>query len=36
MCLSSTSFAMAYADRTRRDYDKLARSKRGNAKTLAA
>jgi uncharacterized protein (DUF2252 family) len=30
------SFAMAYADRTQRDYDQLAKSKRGIAKTLAA
>jgi hypothetical protein len=30
------SFAMAYADRTQSDYDSLAKSKRGNAKKLAA
>jgi hypothetical protein len=30
------SFAMAYADRTKRDYDQLAKSKRGTAKKLAA
>ena len=30
------SFAMAYADRTQRDYDKLASSKREIVKTLAA
>jgi hypothetical protein len=30
------SFAMAYADRTQNDYDSLAKSKRGNAKKLAA
>ena len=30
------SFAMAYADRTQRDYDQLAKSKRVIAKTLAA
>jgi uncharacterized protein (DUF2252 family) len=30
------SFAMAYADRTQRDYDQLAKSKRGTAKTPAA
>jgi hypothetical protein len=30
------SFAMAYADRTQRDYDQLAKSKRGIAKTPAA
>jgi hypothetical protein len=27
---------MAYADRTQSDYDRLARSKRGTAKKLAA
>jgi hypothetical protein len=30
------SFAMAYADRTQSDYDRLAKSKRGTAKKLAA
>ena len=30
------SFAMAYADRTERDYKQLAKSKRGTAKKLAA
>ena len=30
------SFAMAYADRTKRDYDQLAKSRRGTAKKLAA
>jgi uncharacterized protein (DUF2252 family) len=30
------SFAMAYADRTQQDYDKLAKSKRGAVKKLAA
>jgi len=30
------SFAMAYADRTQRDYDRLATAKRGTAKKLAA
>jgi hypothetical protein len=30
------SFAMAYADRTQRDHDKLASSKREIVKTLAA
>jgi hypothetical protein len=30
------SFAMAYADRTQQDYDKLAKSKRAAVKKLAA
>ena len=30
------SFAMAYADRTRQDYDQLASAKRGLVKALAA
>lgn len=30
------SFAMAYADRTQQDYDKLAKSKRATVKKLAA
>jgi hypothetical protein len=30
------SFALAYADRTQQDYDKLAKAKRGAGKKVAA